>query len=168
MKLSHLCHSQSYLQHFPPSARTNRRLSAHKKTSTPLCSSVFKYNEDIILLFFQFVKIFAENSEIFFKKVLTNAFYFAIIHKSSRYRRQHAGMAQSVEHVIGNDEVISSILITSSKKARFMACFFWCNKGFVICEMTLSGQDNGFIYYPHHYFHWTFFQEQLSSLPEQR
>ena len=26
-----------------------------------------------------------------------------------------AGMAQSVEHVIGNDEVISSILITSSK-----------------------------------------------------
>ena len=25
-----------------------------------------------------------------------------------------AGMAQSVEHVIGNDEVISSILITSS------------------------------------------------------
>ena len=28
-----------------------------------------------------------------------------------------AGMAQSVEHVIGNDEVISSILITSSIKA---------------------------------------------------
>ena len=27
----------------------------------------------------------------------------------------NAGMAQSVEHVIGNDEVISSILITSSK-----------------------------------------------------
>ncbi len=27
-------------------------------------------------------------------------------------------MAQSVEHVIGNDEVISSILITSSKKAH--------------------------------------------------
>ena len=27
-------------------------------------------------------------------------------------------MAQSVEHVIGNDEVISSILITSSKKRR--------------------------------------------------
>ncbi len=25
-------------------------------------------------------------------------------------------MAQSVEHVIGNDEVISSILITSSKR----------------------------------------------------
>ena len=31
-------------------------------------------------------------------------------------RRHNAGMAQSVEHVIGNDEVISSILITSSKK----------------------------------------------------
>ena len=29
-----------------------------------------------------------------------------------------AGMAQSVEHVIGNDEVISSILITSSKKPK--------------------------------------------------
>ena len=29
---------------------------------------------------------------------------------------RQAGMAQSVEHVIGNDEVISSILITSSKK----------------------------------------------------
>ena len=32
-------------------------------------------------------------------------------------RRHNAGMAQSVEHVIGNDEVISSILITSSKKS---------------------------------------------------
>ena len=29
-----------------------------------------------------------------------------------------AGMAQSVEHVIGNDEVISSILITSSKEPQ--------------------------------------------------
>ena len=27
-------------------------------------------------------------------------------------------MAQSVEHVIGNDEVISSILITSSKQEK--------------------------------------------------
>ena len=33
-------------------------------------------------------------------------------------------MAQSVEHVIGNDEVISSNLITSSKKALRMQCFF--------------------------------------------
>ena len=33
-------------------------------------------------------------------------------------------MAQSVEHVIGNDEVISSILITSSKKALLRKCFF--------------------------------------------
>ncbi len=34
-------------------------------------------------------------------------------------------MAQSVEHVIGNDEVISSILITSSKKTeRFVRSFF--------------------------------------------
>ena len=35
-----------------------------------------------------------------------------IMYKSSS---DNAGMAQSVEHVIGNDEVISSILITSSK-----------------------------------------------------
>ena len=32
------------------------------------------------------------------------------------YNIRVAGMAQSVEHVIGNDEVISSILITSSKQ----------------------------------------------------
>ncbi len=35
-------------------------------------------------------------------------------------RKTNAGMAQSVEHVIGNDEVISSILITSSKKAHLL------------------------------------------------
>ena len=35
-----------------------------------------------------------------------------------------AGMAQSVEHVIGNDEVISSILITSSKKPDAKASGF--------------------------------------------
>ena len=39
---------------------------------------------------------------------------FGIISKSSR-DGTIAGMAQSVEHVIGNDEVISSILITSSR-----------------------------------------------------
>ena len=33
-------------------------------------------------------------------------------------------MAQSVEHVIGNDEVISSILITSSKIHRNSDGFF--------------------------------------------
>ena len=44
------------------------------------------------------------------KKLLTNRKVFDIIYKS-----RDAGMAQSVEHVIGNDEVISSILITSSK-----------------------------------------------------
>ncbi len=32
---------------------------------------------------------------------------------------KNAGMAQSVEHVIGNDEVISSILITSSKETPY-------------------------------------------------
>ena len=34
-------------------------------------------------------------------------------------------MAQSVEHVIGNDEVISSILITSSNKATQPGCFIF-------------------------------------------
>ena len=50
------------------------------------------------------------------KKLLTKYFLFDIIYKSSRNSGDFAGMAQSVEHVIGNDEVISSILITSSKK----------------------------------------------------
>ena len=44
------------------------------------------------------------------EKLLTKKEISVIITKS-----QVAGMAQSVEHVIGNDEVISSILITSSK-----------------------------------------------------
>ena len=35
-----------------------------------------------------------------------------------------AGMAQSVEHVIGNDEVISSILITSSIKSNPIGLLF--------------------------------------------
>ena len=39
-------------------------------------------------------------------------------------RRHNAGMAQSVEHVIGNDEVISSILITSSTKTLAIARVF--------------------------------------------
>ena len=45
-----------------------------------------------------------------------------IMYKSSS---DNAGMAQSVEHVIGNDEVISSILITSSKKALAYASAFF-------------------------------------------
>ena len=47
------------------------------------------------------------------KKDLTKPKTFDIITES----HSDAGMAQSVEHVIGNDEVISSILITSSKAA---------------------------------------------------
>ena len=57
-----------------------------------------------------------EKNKKIFKKVLTNACEFGIITKS-----RDAGMAQSVEHVIGNDEVISSILITSSKNQHFGA-----------------------------------------------
>ena len=47
---------------------------------------------------------------------------FVIMTKSSR----QAGMAQSVEHVIGNDEVISSILITSSivPRTKVLGTFF--------------------------------------------
>ena len=59
-------------------------------------------------MLFQF-KIF----NIFSGKVLTNTLFFAIILKSTMI---DAGMAQSVEHVIGNDEVTSSNLVTSSRK----------------------------------------------------
>ena len=52
---------------------------------------------------------------------MTKAKLFAIIYKSSE---DDAGMAQLVEHVIGNDEVISSTLIASSKKATQSGCFF--------------------------------------------
>ena len=37
---------------------------------------------------------------------------------------KNAGMAQLAEHVIGNDEVISSNLITSSKKSIAIAVDF--------------------------------------------
>ena len=40
--------------------------------------------------------------------------------------KSDAGMAQSVEHVIGNDEVISSILITSSKSHAKAWDFSFC------------------------------------------
>ena len=33
------------------------------------------------------------------------------------YSTAHAGMAQSVEHILGKDEVTSSILVSSSKKS---------------------------------------------------
>ena len=64
-----------------------------------------------------------KNPNYFLKKVLTNAFGFGIISES----QDIAGMAQSVEHVIGNDEVISSILITSSKnptQSGWIFCFY--------------------------------------------
>ena len=41
-------------------------------------------------------------------------------------------MAQSVEHVIGNDEVIGSIPITSSKPEHNVFGFFLCKKATVI------------------------------------
>ena len=47
-------------------------------------------------------------------------------------------MAQSVEHVIGNDEVISSILISSSKNQQpiRVADFFLC--GVYLLKKTVS------------------------------
>ena len=38
--------------------------------------------------------------------------------------RHHAAMAQLVERILGKDEVISSILISSSKRHVVKACFF--------------------------------------------
>ncbi len=62
----------------------------------------------------QCAKKITKKDKNFFKKGLTNRIMFDIIYKSSRERR-FADMAQSVEHVIGNDEVISSTLITTPK-----------------------------------------------------
>ena len=50
----------------------------------------------------------------YFEKVLIFLFSCDIISRSN----ENAAMAQSVEHVIGNDEVISSILISSSRKSK--------------------------------------------------
>ena len=54
-------------------------------------------------------------------------------------------MAQSVEHVIGNDEVISSILITSSteKAVAIAAAFFVCfsNFGFRVPSVFLPKDE---------------------------
>ena len=50
-------------------------------------------------------------------------------------------MAQSVEHVIGNDEVISSILITSSKKTfsdKVREGFYFFTLHFFIFTMEKS------------------------------
>ena len=60
-------------------------------------------------------------------------------------------MAQSVEHVIGNDEVISSILITSSKtKGRglqsaslcFRPDFVESDSRFCKCKISLIARRN--------------------------
>ncbi len=45
------------------------------------------------------------------EKLLTNRFFYGRI----PFVKRNATMAQSVAHVIGNDEVISSNLISSSK-----------------------------------------------------
>ena len=68
---------------------------------------------------FSGLTLFSDFLQSFSKNLLTKARWFDIISKSEI---SDAGMAQSVEHVIGNDEVISSILITSSRKGG-------CNRG---------------------------------------
>ena len=74
----------------------------------------------VLIVFCNFFRKKEKNIDYFLKKDLTNAFEFGIISES----QDIAGMAQSVEHVIGNDEVISSILITSSKKSTAYAVLF--------------------------------------------
>ena len=60
-------------------------------------------------------QIIAEKS----KKPLTSKEVFDIISIVAGAPDDNAGMAQSVEHILGKDEVISSILITSSIKAPY-------------------------------------------------
>ena len=47
-------------------------------------------------------------------------------------------MAQSVEHVLGKDEVTSSSLVSSSKNARYVRAFFLCFASFKIGEKILT------------------------------
>ncbi len=58
------------------------------------------------------------------KKGLTNGKKFDIIVRSTVKKSIFAGMAQLVEHVIGNDEVISSTLIASSRNRIAIAVRF--------------------------------------------
>ena len=60
---------------------------------------------------------FFNNRQIIFKKLLTNAPRSAII-VNVESQTKSAGMAQLVEHILGKDEVISSTLITSSRKGK--------------------------------------------------
>ena len=90
-----------------------------------------------------FLKIF----QLFFKKGLTNPTEFDIIYES----RGDAGMAQSVEHVIGNDEVISSILITSSKNLPKFGRFFALSK---LSKQLFFGRNNTPIFSKTSYIMW--------------
>ena len=89
-----------------------------------------------------FVKLFANKKlKQNFKKVLTKENNFGIISKSSERTTKIAGMAQSVEHVIGNDEVTSSNLVTSSKKSNSKELDF-----FIHCESGgISSRDSAYI-----------------------
>ncbi len=85
--------------------------------------SICYYFENYCNLLLQFAK----NNETY--KIFKNIFEKTIdkcnyIWYNIIVARQ-AGMAQSVEHVIGNDEVISSILITSSKNHTAIAVWFF-------------------------------------------
>ena len=57
---------------------------------------------------------------------------------------KNAGMAQLAEHVIGNDEVISSNLITSSKnpsQSRWIFCFFKTKRTAQLAERVIHNDD---------------------------
>lgn len=69
---------------------------------------------------------FSAQKSFFFQKNLDNG-------KRACYNiLRFAAMAQSVEHIIGNDEVTSSILVSSSKSTCFCKCFF------CVCETALT------------------------------
>ena len=68
---------------------------------------------------------FRSRNQVFWEKVLTKRLKSVIISNA----RNDAAMAQLVEHILGKDEVISSTLISSSKKiltcksGDFLFCF---------------------------------------------
>ena len=57
-------------------------------------------------------------------------------------------MAQLVEHILGKDEVISSNLISSSRKRQISVCRFLFllrlfTRGFIFLEEFCTGIDSG-------------------------
>ena len=70
-------------------------------------------------------------SKIIIKKLEKPIDKRKMIWYNNKVVKTDAGMAQSVEHVIGNDEVISSILITSSKENPRKTLWYKDLRGFL-------------------------------------